>query len=308
MSTPTTSKKNQANFIEKITYNDIIEMINYLDGYFLTTFYYYDTFASLQTLLQSPTYSFTHPGMREWWLDYHSKNYDPKWGNFLLGMRSLRSIDINRHYDTKLIVEQIVYLNESTYLFKDFNRLVYLLSLKHSTQFYTNLLISNDFLSICDVEIFKTLIKLGADYNACLTSFSNAPFICVLARLGQIKLLSELIKIKNLNEETVFNYEDKKGTNCLCYATQYDRFECAKFLVENNAHPFKIIIKMDTTGYCALTYASESKRDLKHFLEYYLMQLIGNSLLDVKFLFVQSFVLVSLNSNVNCLNYMVRLF
>ena len=280
-------------------------MINYLDGYFLTTLYYYDNISTQSFVLQTPTYSFTHPGIREWWLDYHSKNNDPKWGNFLLGMRSLRSSEFNQHLSVKLMIEQIIYLNESAYFFKDFNLVIYLLSIKNSTSFYTNLLISNDFFSICDTETFKMLLRLGADYNACLPNFSNAPFVCVLARLGQYKLLSELVKIKNLKEETIFNYEDKKGSNCLCYATQYDRFECAKFLVENSTHPFQVIIKMDTFGYCSLSYASESKKDLKHFLEFYFAHLIGNDLSDVKFLFVQSLVLCSLNSNVNCLNYMV---
>jgi hypothetical protein len=264
----------------------------------LTTVYYYDTLA-----FRTPCYSFSHPGIRDWWLDYHAKNNDPKWGYFLLGMRSLRC---SSEFNTKLMIEQIVYLNESTYLFKDSNLANYLLSIKHSTSFYTNLLISNEFLSICDVEIFKMLIKLGADFNVCLSNFSNAPFICVLARLGQHRLLSELVKLKNLKEETIYNYEDKKGSNCLCYATQYDKFECARFLVENIANSFQAIIKMDTTGYCALAYASESKKDLKHFLEFYLSHLVGNSFLDVKFLIVQSLVLCSLNSNVNCLNYMVR--
>ena len=38
----TTKNKKSTNFIEKVTYNDIIDMINYLDGHFLTSSYYYD--------------------------------------------------------------------------------------------------------------------------------------------------------------------------------------------------------------------------------------------------------------------------
>ena len=300
IATPNAKKK--ANFVEKISYNDIVDTINYLDGCFLSTCYYYNDST------RTPAFSFAHPGIRDWCLEYQAKNNDSKWGNFLLGMRFLRASEPSKPHSNRLLLEQIVYLSESTYLLKDFNLFIYLLSLKNSVHFYTSLLISNDFLATCDLDIFRILIRLGADYTVSLSTFSNVPFICVLARLGQFRLLSELVKLKNLKEETVYNYEDKNGTNCLSYATQYDKFECAKFLIENTVHPIQVIIKMDNMGYCALTYASESKRDLKHFLEYYLNYLVCNSFFDVKFLFTQSLVLNALNANMNCLNYLVSTF
>ena len=201
-----------------------------------------------------------------------------------------------------------MYLHEAAYLFKDLHLVVYLLSLKNATMFYTSLLTSHEFLSACDSEIFKMLVKLGADYNATLANFANAPFVCVLARLGQFRLLSELVKLTNLRDEAIYGYEDRKGTSCLCYATQYDRFECAKFLIENNAaqSPQQMITKVDSTGYCALAYACEAKKDLRHFVEYYLSFLNTTSAADIRCLLSQALVLCSLNSNVNCLNYLVR--
>ena len=369
---------------EKISYSDLIDQMGCLDG-FLSPFLYYDSdyarFEQSNTPkpVRTPTYSFSHPAIRDWWLEYHlskvsstSSSYEPKWGQFLLGTRLLRSIEFKQRLrslkypaNIKLILEQIKYLNSSSSLLQinndklfnfylennsyttlsklktneinslndKFDLISYLLSLclpfylnetnkptksSNNSSIYTNLMVSSEFLASADLALFRIMLKLGANYNTNVSSFNNIPFVCVLARLGHVSLINELlsqlgVKLNSslLDDESKYlSLADQNGTNCLCYATQYAQLDCVKFIIENSKEPVGLITQLDSNGYCALTYASSSKKDLSSLLEYFVNVIIsneGNELSCIKLLLEQALVLSAMNSNKNCLVYLIEL-
>ena len=74
-------------------------------------------------------------------------------------------------------------------------------SVFHTENFYTNLLVSSEFLGSGDPNVFRVLIKIGADLNANVPYFENIPLTCALARLGHIHFIEILIHDFNLQLE-----------------------------------------------------------------------------------------------------------
>jgi ankyrin repeat protein len=262
-------------------------------------------------------------------------DFDLKSNYLLLAMRLFKSEEFkhriiclkSNQLCIQVLIDQIKYLSESV---KNFDSIVYLLNLYVNLEnIYTEIMISSEFLTNPDLDLMKIFLKLNANYNSLVLYFDNSPFVCVLARLGHSQLLKVLlnhlnckfqvhdhIQIENqyISFETKgqLNWVDKHGSNCLCYATQHDKFECVRFIVENSMDPIKIITQMDSKGYCAFTYSCLSKKDLHHILQYF-MEVIQandpkNGLKIVQDLLVQSIVLSSSNGNKNCLNYLINIF
>ena len=70
-------------------------------------------------------------------------------------------------------------------------------------------MVSAEFLSVGSSNTFRLLVKLGADLNADVGYFENAPFMCVLARLGYKHLLAVLV--------TEFGYEFQSDKVYVCF-------------------------------------------------------------------------------------------
>lgn len=161
-----------------------------------------------------------------------NQTYDPKWGSFLLGMRLFRSVELNIRLNslkymhaTNVYLDLIKHIIDSIELmFQNqadisLDIIAYLLSLYfpnhsqkisliaknspvfHTENFYTNLLVSCEFLGSADPNVFRVLIKIGADLNANVAYFENIPLTCALARLGHFHLLEILIHDFNLQLE-----------------------------------------------------------------------------------------------------------
>jgi len=176
-------------------------------------------------VVRSPLYTFAHTAVREWWvISEHNTNnidfsatlskirkpiYDARWGSFLLGMRLFRSDELNARLRSLEHVHAIgIYLDLIGHLIRSagllldkdstldscLNTIAYMLSLyMPGGQIYTSLLVSSEFLSAPNSNIFRVLVKLGADLNAGVEYFDSVPFICVLARLGFKHLLNVLV-------------------------------------------------------------------------------------------------------------------
>lgn len=298
---------------EKCTLNDLIDQLNQIEC-FITSFQYYNSDAQCMQKTNK-MYIFSYPGLRDWWMDYHLKNasykqiYSLKWGYFLLGLNLFRSIEfnlkINTSKSTRLLLESIRYVQKSIssdLLF--YLMTVYIPYLKSSANnlqnVISNLVVSGEFLSWPDLDLFRLFLKLGIDCNQTVAYFNNSPLICVLASLGHTDLIQEL-----LIHDIQTNTQDQNGINCLCYATQYDQLECAKFLLERSSDPVSMITQLDSNGLCALTYASLSKKDMYQFLDLYIHCIQKSlSLSSVKLLIEQSVVMAASNGNLNCLIYL----
>lgn len=173
--------------------------------------------------------------------------YDPRWGNFLLSMRLFRSSELKQRLNSLTAnTAANVYLNlinhlirASTFMLDSghsthqpdsqvIDKVAYLLSVylpndvistadgsgdeefSYTEQFYTSLLVSPEFLAMHSSNVFRVLVKLGADLNAGVSHFDNTPVVCVLARLGYKHLISILInefgcrfeakQVKNLDQ------------------------------------------------------------------------------------------------------------
>ncbi|CAF0926663.1 unnamed protein product [Brachionus calyciflorus] len=284
---------------EKIQLNDLLDNLNNLDCFINVLSYYPDDNLKMYTI---------NSGVKEWWFEYHLKNsnkniYTLEWGYFLLGSTIIRS-NLKINVNNRILIDTFKCLIKSV----DFDTMSYLVTLYVSfikfqklDKLLTNLLISSDFLSWPDLDLFRFFIKLGVNVNQTVTYFNNSPLMCVLASLGHVELIKELLNYSNLI------FHDKNGTNCLCYATQYDQFECAKYILENSLDPVSMIIQLDSNGLCALTYACLSKKDPVHFLDYY-FKLIKSSigLNSIKLLVEQALVLSSESGNLNCLIYLIK--
>jgi ankyrin repeat protein len=188
-------------------------------------------------------------------------------------------------------------------------------SQQQSKSIYTSLLISSEFLSRPDPNLFRILLRLGADFNSNVDYFNSVPFICVLARLGYSKLLLILVNEFNVlfDSESNTNFQDQNGTNCLSYATQFGHIECAKLILDNSKNQIKMISKIDLNGYCALTYASAMyNKNILDLLDYFIRKLNQNNNSNDDFpiterikLMQQALVLSSLNANKKCINYLI---
>lgn len=156
--------------------------------------------------------------------------YDPRWGNFLLSMRLFRSSELKQRLNSLTAnTAASVYLNLINHLIRAstfmldtghstqhpdsqiIDKVAYLLSVylpsdvispadgssdeqfSYTEQFYTSLLVSPEFLAMHSSNVFRVLVKLGADLSAGVSHFDNTPFVCVLARLGYKHLISILI-------------------------------------------------------------------------------------------------------------------
>jgi hypothetical protein len=157
--------------------------------------------------------------------------YDPKWGNFLLSMRLFRSSELKQRLNSLTAnTAANVYLNLMDHLIRassfmlgskstsqpdcqTVDSISYLLAVylpndvismeplltaradeySYTEQFYTSLLVSPEFLSMHSSSVFRVLVKLGANLSAGVAHFENAPFICVLARLGYKHLIAMLV-------------------------------------------------------------------------------------------------------------------
>ncbi len=174
-------------------------------------------------VVRSPLYTFAHTAVREWWaMSAHNTLssdaslmrsrkhiYDPRWGSFLLGMRLFRSDELGARlrclenvHATGVYLDLIGHLIRSAGLLLDkeaapescLNAIAYMLSLYvPSGQVCTGLLVSAEFLSAPNSNMFRVLVKLGADLSAGVEYFENVPFICVLAKLGFKHLLHILV-------------------------------------------------------------------------------------------------------------------
>ncbi|RMZ96169.1 TANC1 isoform X2 [Brachionus plicatilis] len=191
------------------------------------------------------------------------------------------------------------------------NTLIYLLTVylpylksTHTLQsLISALVVSGEFLSWPSVHLFQLFLQLGIDCNQTVAYFNNSPLICVLASLGHTDLIHQLL-MHNAQTNTL----DQNGTNCLCYATQYDQLECAKFILDRSTEPVSMITQLDSNGLCALTYASLSKKDLFHLLDLYIQCVQSRtSLSSIRLLIEQAFVLAAGHGNLNCLIYLRNL-
>lgn len=184
------------------------------------------------SLVRTPLYTFAHSSIRDWLLtSAHNTTadsttslnklkrscYDPRWGHFLLSMRLFRSEELQSRLKS---LEQMhaanVYLDLIRHMIKSAglifekysadgctSAIAYALCLYlpvdvigecgEVSAFCTSLMLSSEFLSMPSASVFRVLLKLGADLNAEVEYYDNAPFVCVLARLGFKHLLSMLV-------------------------------------------------------------------------------------------------------------------
>lgn len=302
---------------QKCTLNELMDQLSQIECFVSQLEYYEPECSSDQIATKSKMYIFSHAGLRDWWLDYHLKNannlkqiYSLKWGYFLLGLNLFRSIEFNFKIDCKfesirLLIDSISYLQQS---FMSNNLLIYLMtvympflngSLKLSNILF-RLVMSGEFLSWPNVHLFRLCLQLGVDCNRTVAYFNNSPLICVLASLGHTHLIQEL-----LDHDDQMNTHDPNGTNCLCYATQYEQIECAKFILDKSDDPITMITQLDSNGLCALTYASLSKKDHYQFLDLFIQCVqVKMDLHSIKLLIEQSMVLAASSGNLNCLIYL----
>jgi ankyrin repeat protein len=269
-----------------------------------------------------------------------AKSSDSEWGHFLLSMRLFRcSPEFKEKLNTvkythslriyldliKHIIRSVNLLNEnSNHKNGNYDSIVYLLSCYlpllsrrknlpkplASNSVYTNLLISAEFLASPEPNLFRVLLRLGADSNANVEYFNSVPFICVLARLGYTKLLQILVNEFDMLFDLNSSCQDQNGINCLSYATQYGHIETAKFILENSKNQVKLITNVDLNGFCALTYCAcvTSNKNILDLMDLFVRKLNQNeelTAMDRVKLIQQSLVLSSLNANKKCLNYLI---
>ena len=171
-------------------------------------------------------------------------------------------------------------------------------------QFYTNLMISAEFLcsNITNANMFRVLIKLGANLTAQVPHFNHMPFMCVLARLGHTSFL------RVLTDEFEVRFEadcvDKQRSNMLSLATQQGHLECAKFILEHSTSQVRMLTQLDSSGLCGLIHAVTSPAHSVELLDYYVKRL-GPPEANGK-LIQQALVWSASSGNRACLNYLVE--
>lgn len=298
----------------KCTLNELVDQLSQIDCFVKQLAYYEPGCPSGKAVTKM--YTFSHAGLRDWWMDYHLKNsnlkqiYSFEWGYFLLGLNLFRSVEFNEKIDSKLewirfLIDSISYLQQSS---MSNNLLIYLItvyvpclnnSLKLSDLLF-KLVMSGEFLSWPNAGLFRLFLQLGIDCNQTVAYFNNSPLICVLASLGHTHLIQEL-----LDHHGQLDTHDQNGTNCLCYATQYEQIECATFILEKSGDPIAMITQLDSNGLCALTYASLSKKDQHQLLDLFVQCVQKRMDLScIQLLIEQSLVLAASSGNLNCLIYL----
>lgn len=297
---------------EKINLNDLFDQISHLDGFISSFLYYEPDFDKFEInkeikTVRTPLYTFSHPSLRDWWLEYHLSQFrvtskpifSPQWGYFLLGIRLFRSVEFRHETNsskssTRVFLDCIKYLTKSDQLITAETQ-TYLISLFISSN---HLFTSSEFLSWPDRDLFRVFISLQSDLSLTVQYFNNSPFLCVLASLGHVDLLKEVIRHHGIQFD--LTYIDQSRTNILCHATQSSQLDCCRFIIENSKEPLSMITQIDSNGYCALTCAACSIQ----ILEYFIM-LSGCSLSSIKLLLEQALVLSAANGNKDCLKCLV---
>ena len=261
--------------------------------------------------------------------------YEPRFGHFLLASRLFRSLEFNDRlrtlkpsYKTRTYLELVKHLIKSSSclsLNSNLDLVIYLLSLYlpvsftrtkrgprtsfnqsfrglvkplAASHFYTDLLVSPEFLSSPDLDVFRVLLRLGASQTALVPYFNNIPLSCAMARMGHVILLREFESL---------DARDSNQMNTLCYATQYGHVECAKLILEKSIEPALMVSESDSNGMCALAYAAARSGTIDLF-ELFLRKLWDSErvlVTDKTRLSQQALILSAANGNMQCLVYLL---